>query len=161
MSKNGHIWFRSETPVETIEAHNYQVNSALNTSSGDYVFKVLIKSFEFEKALMKEHFNENYLESDEFPLATYTGKIINYQQIDFSKQGKVNIITEGKLLIHGKEKFLRTNGVFSIEGTSISCISGFWIEPKDFEIKIPGVVVKNIAEKVLINIDVKLEKLIN
>ena len=64
LTKNGHIMFYSETPIETIEAHNDQVNAALDIQTGDLVFKVLIKSFQFPKALMQEHFNENYLESD-------------------------------------------------------------------------------------------------
>ena len=86
ITKNGHIQFYSETPMETIEAHNRQVNSALDLSTGDFVFKVLMKSFEFEKALMQEHFNENYVESDKFPRAEFEGRILNFSSIDFSSQ---------------------------------------------------------------------------
>ena len=89
ITKNGYIKFYSETPMETIEAHNRQVNSALDISTGDFVFKVLIKSFEFEKALMQEHFNENYMESDKFPDATFTGKITNLSSINFIERWKV------------------------------------------------------------------------
>lgn len=49
LTKNGHIKFFSETPIETIEAHNRQVNSALDISTGNFVFKVLMKSFELKK----------------------------------------------------------------------------------------------------------------
>ena len=78
LTKNGSIRFYSETPMETIQADNKQVNSALDVQTGDFVFKVLIKSFLFEKALMQEHFNENYMESDKMPDATFTGKILLY-----------------------------------------------------------------------------------
>ena len=63
----------SETPIETIEAHNRQVNSALDSETGDFVFRVLMRSFEFEKALMQEHFNEKYVESDKYPKAQFKG----------------------------------------------------------------------------------------
>ena len=78
--------FYSETPMETIKADNKQVNSALDSQTGDFVFKVLIKSFVFEKALMQEHFNENYMESDKFPNATFQGKVTNISSIDFPKK---------------------------------------------------------------------------
>ena len=87
MTKNGNIKFYSETPMETIEATNNQVNAALDTQTGDLVFKVLIKSFQFEKALMQEHFNENYMESDKMPNSTFKGKVTNLSAIDFTKEG--------------------------------------------------------------------------
>lgn len=74
MTKNGTIRFFSDGQMEKIEAFNHQVNSALDISTGSFVFKVLIKSFEFEKALMQEHFNENYMQSDQFPTSTFNGK---------------------------------------------------------------------------------------
>ena len=67
ISKAGHIWFYSHTPVEEIEAHNRQVVSILDANTGDLQFTLLVKSFEFKIALMQEHFNENYLESDKYP----------------------------------------------------------------------------------------------
>ncbi|MDZ7777115.1 MAG: hypothetical protein U5L09_16625 [Bacteroidales bacterium] len=67
ITKSGHIKFFSSTPVEDIEAHNRSVQMALDSKTGDVVFKVLMKAFQFEKALMQEHFNENYVESDKVP----------------------------------------------------------------------------------------------
>src|SRR4030042_6695880 len=85
MTKNGYIGFFSHTPLEDIKADNNQVASVLDISTGEIVFQVLIKSFHFEKTLMEEHFNENYMESDKFPKSTFTGKIINLSSVDFSK----------------------------------------------------------------------------
>ena len=70
-TKNGKASFYSKTPIEDIEAHNNQVNVALDFSDGSILVRVLIKSFIFEKALMQEHFNENYMESDKYPTSTF------------------------------------------------------------------------------------------
>ena len=79
LTKNGHIFFHSEAPLETIEAHNKQVNAAIDASTGDFVFKVLMNAFVFEKALMQEHFNEKYVESDKFPKSSFKGRITNWK----------------------------------------------------------------------------------
>ena len=83
ITKTGFIRFYSDAPLEKIEALNRQVNAALDITSGDLVFKVLMKSFHFEKALMQEHFNENYVESDKYPNAEFRGKITNLKDISF------------------------------------------------------------------------------
>jgi len=112
VTKTGHIKFYSETPIETIEAHNHVVNSALKPSTGDFVFKVLVKSFEFEKALMQEHFNENYMESDEFPNAIFKGKVVNASDIDFANDGSYDAAIEGDLTIHGVTKAVEEKGTY-------------------------------------------------
>ena len=66
MTRNGYIGFYSHTPIEDIQADNNQVASILDASNGELVFQVLLKSFRFEKKLMEEHFNENYVESDKY-----------------------------------------------------------------------------------------------
>jgi len=159
ITKNGHIKFYSETPVEKIEAHNRAVNSALDIATGDFVFKVLIKSFEFEKALMQEHFNENYLESDKFPDATFTGKITNLSAIDFMKDGKYEAEVEGDLKIHGVTKKVKEKGIFEVAGEKISGKSVFMVRLADYKIKIPNTVINNISETIEVTVDVNLEQL--
>lgn len=159
ITKNGYIQFYSETPVETIQADNHSVNSAYDHSSGMFVFKVLMKSFEFEKALMQEHFNENYVESDKYPNATFKGEIVNNSDIDLSKNGEITVKVKGKLNIHGVTKEIEEEGVMKIEGDMIHATAEFIIKPADFDIKIPGAVVKNIAEEIEVRVDVKLKKL--
>ena len=85
ITKTGHIKLFSEASLEKIEANNRQVNSALDAGTGDFVFSVLLKSFEFEKALMQEHFNENYVESDKFPKSTFVGKVTNIKDVTLQK----------------------------------------------------------------------------
>ncbi len=158
ITKNGHIKFYSETPMETIEANNLQVNSALDISTGDFVFKVLMKSFEFEKALMQEHFNENYVESDKFPNATFKGTVSNLADIDFKADGEYASLVEGELSMHGVSKKVSEKGTFTVKGGQIIGLSSFILKPEDYGIKIPKTVVDNIAEEIEVTVDVKLEE---
>jgi hypothetical protein len=86
VSKNSHIWFYSHTPLEEIEGHNRQVVSILDPTTGDLVFSLLVKSFEFKVALLQEHFNENYMESDKYPKSSFKGKIANLRKMGFTRQ---------------------------------------------------------------------------
>jgi len=158
VTKTGHIKFYSETPIETIEANNHAVNAALKPSSGDFVFKVLIKSFEFEKALMQEHFNENYMESDEFPNAIFKGKVVNAGDIDFSGDGSYDAAIEGELTIHGVTKAVEEKGTFTISDGKIQGQSVFNVLLEDYKIKVPGAVKQQISESIEITVDVMLEE---
>lgn len=157
ITKNGHISFFSDGPLEKIEAHNNQVNAALDTKTGDFVFKVLMKSFIFEKALMQEHFNENYVESDQFPNATFVGKITNIESIDFNKPGTYEALTEGKLTIHGITQPAANMGTFVVKKEGVDGTSKFMIKLADYEITIPGAVTGKIAEEIEITVDIHLE----
>ncbi len=159
VTKNGHIKFYSEAPTENIEASNNQVNCALDASNGNMVFKVLIKSFEFKNAVMQEHFNENYLESDKFPNATFSGKVENIEIIDFNKNGKYEVILNGILTIHGESQEVKEKGILKVKGDSINGKSVFIVKVEDYKIKIPKTVIDNIAEEIEITIDVDLKKI--
>ena len=160
MTKNGNIKFYSETPMETIEATNSQVNAALDSQTGDLVFKVLIKSFQFEKALMQEHFNENYMESDKFPNSTFQGKVTNLPVIDFKKEGTYEATIEGDLTIHGVTQKISEKGTFTVKaGDKIHGNSKFTIKPADYQIKIPKAVMQNIAETLEVTVDMELSKM--
>ena len=158
ITKNGHIQFYSETPIETIEANNRQVNSALDISTGDFVFKVLMKSFEFEKALMQEHFNENYVESDKFPNASFKGKIINLGDINFTSPGEYEAQVQGVMTIHGVAVEISEAGIFIVGKGQVKGSSKFIIKPEDYDIKIPNTVVNNIAEEIEVTVEVILEE---
>ncbi|MDZ7742789.1 MAG: YceI family protein [Bacteroidota bacterium] len=159
VTKSGHIMFYSDTPVETIEAHNRQVNSALDAGTGDFIFKVLMRGFEFEKALMQEHFNENYVESHKYPNATFVGKVVNLEEIDFGKDGTYIAEVEGELSIHGVTNKVKEMGSFEVKGDKITGKAKFTILVADYNIKIPGAVIENIAEEIEITVNVELDKL--
>jgi len=159
MTKNGTIRFYSEGQMEKIEAYNHQVNSALDIATGNFVFKVLIKSFEFEKALMQEHFNENYMQSDQFPNSTFNGKVTNLKDINFGKDGVYKTVVEGDLTMHGVTNKIKTNGTFEIKDGKVVGKSTFNVLIKDYNISIPKAVVKNIAENIQIDVNVSMDKL--
>ena len=140
MTKNGFIGFYSHTPVEDIKADNNQVVSVLDTSTGDLVFQALIKSFHFDRALMEEHFNENYMESDKIPKSMFKGKITNLSSVNFSKQGSYEITVEGDLTIHDVTNKISTKGTLEVVTGGINANSKFKIVPEDYKITIPGVV---------------------
>jgi len=159
MTKNGNISFFSSMPMENIEAHNKQVNSAIDSKTGDFVVKVLIKSFEFEKALMQEHFNENYMESDKFPNATLSGKIKNIAEVDLTKDGTYPADVEGKLTIHGVTKDVTEKGTITVKGGKVNAVSTFNVTLADYGIEIPNTVVNNISKTIQVKVDLNLEPL--
>lgn len=159
MTKGGTIKFFSDTPVEKIEAQNHQVNSALDFASGNFVFKVLIRGFEFEKALMQEHFNENYMESEKFPNSTFNGKITNIKDVNLAKDGVYKVVVEGDLAMHGVTNKVKVGGTLEVKGGKVVGKAVFNVAPKDYNIAIPKAVIKNISEAIQVDVNVTLDKL--
>ena len=157
ITRSGKISFFSKAPVENIEAHNNEVTSILNTATGEIAFNALIKSFKFKKALMEEHFNENYMESNTFPKGTFKGNITDAGKINFTKDGTYNVTVKGDLTIHGVTKNIEVPGTITVSQGNISAGSKFNVRVKDYNIKIPSTVVNNIAETISISIDCKYE----
>ncbi|MBL0145332.1 MAG: YceI family protein [Chitinophagaceae bacterium] len=157
-TKNGLISFYSTTKMEDIKANNNQTLSVLNTQNGDFQFSVLNKGFHFEKALMEEHFNENYMESSKFPKSTFKGAITDLSKVDFKKDGTYNVTVKGDLAMHGVTKNILVNGVISIKEGKITASSKFSIKLSDFNISIPGAVKGNIAEAIDITVNCKLDQ---
>lgn len=161
MTKTGYIGFFSHTSLEDIKGDNNQVASVLDTSTGDIVFQVLIKSFHFERALLEEHFNENYLESDKFPKSTFTGKITNLPAISFTKNGSYDVIVEGDLNIHGVSQKVTAKGSIEVVTGGINANSKFTLNPEDYKIEIPGLVRDKIARTLDVNVIMKYAPLDN
>jgi polyisoprenoid-binding protein YceI len=155
MTKNGFIGFYSHTPLEDIKAENNQVASALDVTTGELVFQALIKSFHFEKALMEEHFNENYIESDKYPRASFQGKITNISSVDFSKKGTYEVNVEGDMTIHGVTNKFSTKGTIDVADGTIEAKSKFNLVPEDYKITIPGVVRDKINKSMEVTINTK------
>lgn len=154
ISKNAHINFFSHTAIEDIDANNNQVVSILDPVSGNVQFSLLIKSFEFEKKLMQEHFNENYMESDTYPKATFNGKIENVSAIDFNTDGEYNIQVSGDMTIHGVTKKINTPGTITIKSGVVSATAKFIVLPEDYNIAIPDLVKDRIAKEIKVSVDV-------
>lgn len=153
ISRNAHVWFFSATNMENIEAHNHKVASILNSQTGALTFKMNIKAFEFEKALMQEHFNENYMESDKFPNGDFKGKISNIADVDFSKNGTYNVTVAGNLTMHGITKAVSVPGTITVKDGNVSSKAEFNALLADYGITIPAAVKNQISKTIKITVD--------
>ena len=156
-TRNGKISFYSETPMETIEALNSSAVSVVDTENGKMEFAVLIKGFQFEKALMQEHFNENYMESGEFPKAIFKGQITNMDSIDFSTPGTYTVNISGELTIHGVTQNHETEATFEVKKDGIIGKAKFNLDVAAYHIEIPAVVRDNIAKSVEVTVEMNYE----
>jgi hypothetical protein len=141
---NGKASFFSEAPIENIDAHSAALASALNTATNEIVFVVPVNSFQFKKALMQEHFNEKYMESDKYPQATYKGKI--NEKIDWTKDGTYKITSTGAFTVHGVSRERTDTAQAIISQGKIAIEGAFWVKLADHHITIPKLLFKNIAE---------------
>ncbi|MES2679227.1 MAG: YceI family protein [Bacteroidota bacterium] len=162
------ITFFSEAPMENIEALNKGAIIVLNTNSNDLQIRVSISNFKFKNALMEEHFNENYMETEKkgpkdasgavtYPNrnAIFKGRI--NEKIDYSKDGENKVTITGKMEIHGTPKDVTIDGILTKAGNEINISSKFKIKVADYNIKVPSMYVKNIAEVVDVTINSTLE----
>jgi hypothetical protein len=159
LTRNGSISFFSEAPLENIEAYNNQVSGVIDLETGGMAFTLLMKAFIFEKALMQEHFNEKYVESQLYPKATFNGNIKDFDSFKLGSE-QVVITVSGKLTIHGVTKEVSVPGTLrkdvngNIEGKTV-----FNIDVQDYEIKIPSAVRKNIADEIEIKVNMLYEEM--
>jgi hypothetical protein len=159
MTRSGYIWFYSQTPVEDIKAHNRQVACILNTETGEVGVTLLMKSFEFKKALMQRDFNRQYVESDKYPKATLEGKITDFSKVDFSEAGEYKVPVSGKLTIHGVTNEINTDVTMTVkEGDVVTAKTMFIVSPADYDINIPKVVREKIAKEIEVHVDFELKK---
>ena len=157
ITRTGYIEFFSTTPIEDIKAVNNQVSCVLDKNSGSFAFQVPIKAFTFKNALMQEHFNESYLESDIYPKSTFKGKILNWKDLKLTTQPQ-DIKIEGELTMHGIKKSIIEMGSISQKKSDILGQCVFIVALRDFDIKVPKIVRENIAEVIKVTVKVDLAK---
>jgi hypothetical protein len=149
-SEKGVISFFSDAAIEDIKADNNMVGSLFNSSSGELVYIVKIKDFKFEKSLMREHFNEKYMETEKFPKSTFQGKILGFKA---NSPGEQKVRAVGKLTIHGVTKDVDIPGTLEFSGGKAVMKSKFIVKLQDYGVKIPKLVWQNIAEEIEVKID--------
>lgn len=148
--KNARISLYSSAPIEDIKAVSTAGASVYNAASDELAFSVAIRSFQFDKSLMQEHFNSDYMESDKFPRATFKGKL--QEHIDVTKDGTYPIKVSGTLSVHGITQNRVVPGTISIKNGVISMTSEFMVKCTDHHIDIPQIVFHHIAESIQINV---------
>ncbi|HSI90317.1 MAG TPA: YceI family protein [Adhaeribacter sp.] len=158
-TKTGKISFFSSTPMEDIEAHNSKATSVLDAKTGKMEFAILMKAFEFKKALMEEHFNENYVESGKFPKATFAGAITDPAAVDFAKDGTYKVTVKGKMTIHGVTREVEAPGTITVQNGVVKASSVFNVAPEDYEIEIPKLVRDKIARQIKVTVDMDYQAL--
>lgn len=158
-TKAGKITFdaTAASSPEQIEAVNRSATAVIDTKTGAIQFSVLVKGFSFERALMEEHFNENYMESNKFPKSEFKGTITNNSAVDYSKDGNYNIKVQGKLTIHGVTKDVTTDGKLVIQGGKINATADFSVQLADYSISIPGLVADKVGKSAKISVSCSLE----
>ncbi len=151
ITKTGNIKFQASMPsYEEVAAENKSVSAILDQTTGDFASLVLIKGFRFKVALMEEHFNENYMESEKFSKASLKGKIIDFDISKITNTPK-NFTLKGDLTIHGKTNPVTITVKISKAANGITINGSFEAKPEDYNIEIPGLVRKKIADKVKID----------
>ncbi|TRX23362.1 YceI family protein [Flavobacterium franklandianum] len=158
MTRSGEIKFEASMPAfEEVAAKNNTVSCLFDTSSGEIAVLALVKGFRFKVPLMEEHFNENYIESDQFPKASFKGKITNFD-VSKAASAKSTFDVEGDLTLHGVTKKVKTKITFVKSGEKLITTCKFKVKPLDYNIEIPSVVKSKIAETVEIDLKFDLEK---
>ena len=158
-SKTGKVTFVSDAPLEKIEAHNNNGYVVFDSATGNIEWSVLIKGFQFVKALMQDHFNENYMESQKFPKGIFKGTVTNMKDVHLDKDGDYTVDVKGQLTLHGVTKPFNPTGHVIVKNGVITSTSNFDIVVEDFDIEIPKVVKDNIAKTVKVSVVAELQKL--
>lgn len=159
MTKEGHIKFFSSALVEDIEADNHKVQSIIDIAKKEVVISITMHDFQFEKSLMQEHFNENYVESEKFPKATFKGVFTSDKDFVLNKDGEYQVELVGEITIHGVTKPLKTKGVIKMVGSQLEAQTTFELSVADFDIEIPKLLFQNIAEVVKVTVNFKYDAL--
>jgi len=156
-TRTGHIYFISHTDIIDIDANHYQTASFLNIRSGEIAFTLLMKSFQFSLPLAEEHFNENYVESEKFPKATFKGKILDFDPSKLKPDTEYKVVVQGDLTIHGVTAPVKETGTLQLSGNEIRAVSRFVIRLDTYNIKVPNIVIDKVAKEIPIDVNLKYE----
>lgn len=155
-SRTGFIGFYSKTSLEDVKGENNQGYILIDFSQKTIAMSSLVKGFVFPKELMQEHFNENYIESDKFPKATFSGSFSG--DVDISKDGVYAIKVKGMLSLHNVSKEVETLATLEVKGATVDATAQFIVTPADFNIAIPALVKDKIAKAITINVHANCQR---
>ncbi len=157
ISNTGKVKFSSEAAMESIEASSDQLKGAIDKSKNTFAFAVDIKSFKgFNSDLQREHFDENYIETDKYPTASFAGKFI--EPVDFTTNGVYTVRAKGMFSIHGIQKERIIKGLITINNGNVAIEALFNVRLEDHDIKVPKIVYEKIAEEIKIGFNILFKK---
>jgi hypothetical protein len=151
IAKNAYISFFSSTPMEDILGESNEAVTILNAETGEIAFQALMTTFHFKRALMEEHFNENYMESTKFPKAKFSGKIEEYNKTMLSAP-LADIKVTGTLSVHGVDKTITIPAKLGLENGKLAGTTKFKVTPEDYGITIPSLVRDKIGKEMEVTV---------
>jgi len=149
--KNGNISFFQETLVEDIDGRSTKLVSVIDTKTNIIAYKVEMASFLFEKSLMQDHFNENYVESSKYPHTIFKGQIS--ETIDWTKDGTYPITATGMMSMHGVTKTITEKGTLTIHNGEVTIHNMFSIKFTDYRVEIPSLLIKQLSDAVEVTVN--------
>jgi len=158
-TNKGKVSFFSEAPIENISAINEDVSAVVDSLTGGFAFRLKIEDFTFPNSLMQEHFNESYLESEKYPLSTFTGVIDNFSNLDLSTKQILKVY--GSLSMHGISKDAQMKATAHMINDELHISSTFDVALEDYDIDIPKIMMYKIAELIQVVVDMKLQNRTN
>ncbi len=155
--KKSQLSFHSNAKLELIKASSTQLKGIIDADKRVFAFSVDMKSFDgFNSPLQKEHFHENYMESDKYPTASFTGHII--EEDDFTKDGTYNIRAKGKFMVHGVEQERIIQGDLTVKNGVIKLACYFTVLLAEHDIKIPRIVHEKLASEINVTVNAEFVK---
>jgi hypothetical protein len=151
IDKNAFTSFYSSTPMENILGESNEVLTILDSSNGEIVFQALMTTFHFKRALMEEHFNENYMESTKFPKTKFKGTIEGFKK-EMLTAPVANIKITGVLNVHGVDKTITVPGTIGTDGGKLIATSKFKVTPEEYGIVIPSLVREKVGKEMEITV---------
>lgn len=160
-TKQGSVAFDATAGAEKVRATNNSAICVLDASTGALQVSILLKGFEFEKALMQEHFNENYAESDKYPKCEFRGQVLDNNEVAYARNGSYNARVKGMLTMHGETREVTADAKFIVKDGKIQAVADFDIPLADYHIAIPSLVKDKVSDHPKVHIDCSLQPLKN
>ncbi|GAA4302128.1 YceI family protein [Compostibacter hankyongensis] len=148
---NAVVSFFSSAPLEDIDARTDKGISTLDIQTRELYFKIPVNTFQFKRSLMQEHFNSDYLETEKYPFAEFKGQLQGSDSL--TRAGTYTVSVKGQLTIHGVTRDCTADGTLTVMSDRIRAVSAFQVRLADYNIKIPRLVIRNIAEVVDVKIN--------
>lgn len=152
LTKTGRVSFFSATPIEDIDARHQQAAAVVDLGTGQLAFSLLMKGFVFKRTLMQEHFNENYMESDKYPRATFAGRLVAFDAATLATAGPHPVQVAGDLTLHGVTRKVQVPGTLELKNGQLLAEATFPVASADYNIEIPLLVRNNIAKTMSVRV---------